>query len=75
MTTALNAQDRCDSCGSQALLAAKVNGVWLMFCGHHAGKYEDNLRKVAEDWHDERDETNSYLPSLTRMPEPTTVDS
>lgn len=36
----LNAQDRCDSCGAQALVAAKVKGTWLMYCGNHSRRYE-----------------------------------
>lgn len=42
----LNANDRCDACGSQAFVW--VNGVNgdLLFCRHHFLKNEDKLR----DW-------------------------
>lgn len=49
----LTAADRCDSCGAQAYIAADVNGSELLFCGHHARKYEEKLRAIATSWHDE----------------------
>ena len=49
----LTAQDRCDSCGAQAYIAAEVNGSELPFCAHHGRKYEDKLRSVSTAWHDE----------------------
>lgn len=67
MSTELTAQDRCDTCESRALVAAKVNDVWLKYCGHHAMKYEAKLRLVASEWHDERDQTNSFVPELTSV--------
>nr|MBS1901898.1 hypothetical protein [Actinomycetota bacterium] len=50
----LDAHDRCDACGAQAYLAAVVNGTELLYCGHHANKYEENLFPAASSWHDER---------------------
>jgi len=50
----LTNQDRCDSCGAQAYLAAVVNGTELLFCGHHANKGESRLIQLATSWHDER---------------------
>lgn len=47
------AMDRCDSCGAQAYVGAKVNGTELLFCAHHGRKYETKLRAVATSWHDE----------------------
>lgn len=49
----LTAMDRCDSCRAQAYVAAEVNGTELLFCAHHARKYEVKLRAVATTWHDE----------------------
>ncbi|GAB6857921.1 DUF7455 domain-containing protein [Microbacterium xylanilyticum] len=50
----LDAHDRCDACGAQAYLAAVVNRTELLYCGHHANKYEENLFLAASSWHDER---------------------
>lgn len=36
----LTGADRCDRCGAQALVAVKVAGVPLLFCGHHFGRHE-----------------------------------
>ncbi|MEZ3161025.1 hypothetical protein AB1K54_10835 [Microbacterium sp. BWT-B31] len=49
----LTATDRCDSCGAQAYISAEVNGSELLFCAHHGRKYEQKLRAVATNWHDE----------------------
>jgi hypothetical protein len=44
----LNAQDRCDRCGAQAYVRAVMsNGFELLFCGHHAKKYQDGLSTSA----------------------------
>lgn len=41
----MNAYDRCDKCGAQALV--RVRSVYslkeLLFCGHHATEYETAL--------------------------------
>lgn len=63
--TKLTAQDRCDSCGAQALVAAKVNGTWLMYCGNHSRRYEARLRPQSTHWVDDRDSTNSFVLELT----------
>ena len=49
----LSALDRCDSCGAQAYISAQVNGSELLFCAHHGRKYEEKLRSIATEWHDE----------------------
>ncbi len=49
----LTAADRCDSCGAQAYISAQVNGSELLFCAHHGRKYEEKLRSIATEWHDE----------------------
>lgn len=47
------AADRCDTCGAQAYIGAVVNDSELLYCAHHARKYEAKLRLVASAWHDE----------------------
>ena len=51
---ALNALDRCDRCGAQAYLRVILaSGGELLFCAHHGKKYEEGLRSVAAEIHDE----------------------
>jgi hypothetical protein len=48
LTVPLTAVDRCDRCGARA--ATRVvfaGGAELLFCGHHARKYDDAVRAVA----------------------------
>lgn len=53
-TTALTAQDRCDRCGAQAYVRVRLaTGGELLFCSHHGRKFDEQLRKVAVDIHDE----------------------
>jgi hypothetical protein len=53
-TTPLNALDRCDRCGAQAYVrAVMANGFELLFCGHHAKKYQEGLANVATRIQDE----------------------
>ncbi len=52
----LTASDRCDRCGAQAYVRVVLAGGGdLLFCAHHAKRYEDGLRKVAIDVIDETD--------------------
>ena len=53
MTTALapslTAADRCDRCGAQAYVRARLHaGGELLFCGHHAREHLPKLRGLAE---------------------------
>jgi hypothetical protein len=42
------AGDRCDRCGAQAKVRIVLPGGGdLLFCGHHARKYDDTIRSVA----------------------------
>ncbi len=53
-STPLNALDRCDRCGAQAYVrAVMANGFELLFCGHHAKKYQEGLANVATRIQDE----------------------
>ena len=55
-STPLNALDRCDRCGAQAYVRAVMsNGFELLFCGHHAKKYQEGLANVASRIQDETD--------------------
>ena len=52
----LTAADRCDRCGAQAYVrVVMTSGGELLFCAHHARKYDEGLRKVASDIQDESD--------------------
>lgn len=43
----LTAADRCDRCGAAAQVRAILpSGGELLFCGHHARKHDDQLRKL-----------------------------
>lgn len=52
----LDARDRCDRCGAQAYIRAtlKDDKGLLMFCGHHADRYERAITPLLTEWHDER---------------------
>ena len=53
-STPLNALDRCDRCGAQAYVrAVMANGFELLFCGHHAKKYQEGLANAATGIDDE----------------------
>jgi len=55
-STPLNALDRCDRYGAQAYVrAVMANGFELLFCGHHAKKYQEGLANVASRIQDETD--------------------
>ena len=63
----LTHQDRCETCGAQALVAGKVNGTWLMYCGNHSRRYEARLHPLSSEWVDDRDSTNSFVLELTEV--------
>jgi hypothetical protein len=44
----LAAEERCDRCSAAGKLRVRVaEGGDLIFCGHHANKYADQLVKIA----------------------------
>lgn len=49
----LNAQDRCDACGAQAYVRAQMDFGILLFCAHHAKKYENKIQQLATQVLDE----------------------
>ena len=56
----LTALDRCDRCGAQAYVRVTLaSGGDLLFCAHHGKKYEDGLKSVAVDIHDETEKLTS----------------
>ena len=59
-TSPLNALDRCDRCGAQAYVRAVMsNGFELLFCGHHAKKYQEGLNSSASSIVDETERLTS----------------
>ena len=60
MTTALaptlTLADRCDRCGAQAFIRARLTGGGdLLFCAHHGREHLDKLRAISEEVIDESD--------------------
>ncbi len=54
LTPELTAHDRCDRCGAQAYIRARLNGGGeLLFCAHHGRQHLSKLRAHAQI----RDET------------------
>ncbi|GAA3687139.1 MULTISPECIES: hypothetical protein [Yimella] len=52
----LTAADRCDRCGAQAFIRARLAGdMELLFCAHHGRSHLDKLQDVAEEVIDETD--------------------
>ncbi|HYN29577.1 MAG TPA: hypothetical protein VES95_06865 [Dermatophilaceae bacterium] len=55
LAPSLNAADRCDRCGAQAYVRARLHaGGELLFCAHHGREHVPALRSAAEI-HDETD--------------------
>lgn len=46
-TVTLTAMDRCDRCNAAAKVVATFMNGQLMFCGHHARKYDELLQNSA----------------------------
>ncbi|MEY3737066.1 MAG: hypothetical protein RLZZ251_782 [Actinomycetota bacterium] len=60
----LNAHDRCDRCGAQAYVRAVMsNGFELLFCGHHAKKYQEGLSSSATRIDDETERLTAESPA------------
>jgi hypothetical protein len=49
----LTAADRCDRCGAPAYVRVTLAEGELLFCGHHFRQYDEALRKIALEVHDE----------------------
>jgi hypothetical protein len=49
LANTLTAADRCDRCGAQAYVRARLaSGGELLFCGHHARQHVPALSGIAE---------------------------
>jgi len=58
MATAHDADERCDRCNAAGKLRIVLaGGGELVFCGHHANKYADDLVKITVDYTVEPDFT------------------
>jgi len=56
LAPSLSAADRCDRCGAQAYIRARlVNGGELYFCAHHGRQHLPKLADQASEIHDETD--------------------
>ena len=55
----LTALDRCDACSAAASVIAKFLNGELMFCGHHARKNSEHLRKSSINIFDPNQELNA----------------
>jgi hypothetical protein len=73
MTTALapdlTAADRCDRCGAQAYIRARlVSGGELLFCAHHGREHLPALQAMAVEIHDESDRLHE-IPATDALDE------
>lgn len=54
LAPSLSAADRCDRCGAQAYIRARlVNGGELLFCAHHGREHLPQLQAQASEIQDE----------------------
>lgn len=52
----LTAADRCDRCGAQAYIRARLTtGGELLFCAHHGRAHLDKLKDIAVEIDDQSD--------------------
>jgi len=60
----LTAADRCDRCGAQAYVRVRLaSGGELLFCAHHARRYQDSLRAMDAEIFDETDRLSGPSPA------------
>ncbi|HYO86115.1 MAG TPA: hypothetical protein VES01_06635 [Dermatophilaceae bacterium] len=60
LAPSLNSADRCDRCGAQAYVRARLSsGGELLFCAHHGRKHLEKLREVASDIQNESERLNA----------------
>ncbi|RNI24431.1 hypothetical protein EFY87_05630 [Flexivirga caeni] len=61
----LTASDRCDRCGAQAFIRARLSSDQdLLFCAHHGREHLDKLRAIAEEVIDETDRLQPESPTI-----------
>lgn len=64
-TSRLTAADRCDRCGAQAYVRVRLtSGGELLFCAHHARRYESQLRAMEAEIFDETERLTG-IPSTS----------
>lgn len=57
LASKLTAADRCDRCGAQAYVRARLaSGGELLFCGHHARQHLPALAGIAVEIMDQTDQ-------------------
>lgn len=62
----LTATDRCDRCGAQAYIRARLAaGGELLFCAHHGRAHLPALQSTAVAIHDESDRLNEDPATLS----------
>ncbi len=65
LAPALTAADRCDRCGAQAYIRARlVTGGELYFCAHHGREHVPSLEAAGSDVHDETDRLATSASTL-----------
>ncbi len=63
LAPSLSTADRCDRCGAQAYVRARLHGGGeLLFCAHHGRLHAPRLRETA-DIHDESDRLHGGGPA------------
>lgn len=66
LTQELTATDRCDRCGAQAYIRARLaTGGELLFCAHHGRQHLAALQDTAVTIHDESDRLNEGAATLS----------
>ena len=54
LATPLTSADRCDRCGAQAYVRARLeSGLELLFCAHHGREHQAKLADMAAEIQDE----------------------
>jgi hypothetical protein len=60
VASTLTASDRCDRCGAQAFIRARLSSDQdLLFCAHHGREHLDKLREIADEVIDETERLHS----------------
>lgn len=60
----LTAADRCDRCGAQAFIRARLaEDHELLFCAHHGREHLDKLRAIALEVVDETERLDETSPT------------
>lgn len=64
LAPALSAANRCDRCGAQAYVRARLaSGGELYFCAHHGRQHLPKLAHLAVEIHDESDRLRDTVPT------------